>query len=768
MEEENLLLGDIQSRGMSASPNPLIADIAARNSLSYESAFNYSGIVPVGGIGLGESRYDKPNIPFSQLYNLDEIRARRQPWLAKFGAGFGRVGTKAVSEIAKMPGVLGGIVGGAIGQAIDLATGEDNTDFVKTAFDNIWINSIADAEEHINEEVLPVYVRKAVQDGNLWDKITSIDFWATDGADGLGYIVAMLAPGQAISKLGLGSKLMPTKALTAMAKSTDDAAATLASLGIKPSNADIGLAAVANTIFESAAEAKGSMDSFEQSPKYQEELEERINKNYNEIIANAQGNPEIIQNAKILAQEKAEKEMQELKSGIGAKVFKSNVGILIGPNIAMSKILWGGRAARGARNQITKEGVEKVANPSTLKKIKNWGDEWGKGVLREGFWEEGLQSTAENYFTENPENTLGDFLTDAPKEWLKTLGTTDGQVAVFLGSVYGGTMSAAANSYKAKKDRETLNRLIERGNNSLNQLASIFQSSDVFETVINEQGEEEVVYVKNEETGELEKKVDPVKLRMKLEGDLKFEALSAIFDVAKETGDKRLLDAVKNKAYTEMVIPFILDDKLGVETLRQALDAHGKIAEATQGNNLDINEIKSDILNKATYLKNQYNLFQDFSRSLIKLNADNVKNKDFDIFYDKLLEQYLVSHSELQFLEKRKEKLTETITELGNNNRRFPDAANILLDPKNQSLIRDVLQSDPRLEKAYTEYLTLDPSIESKKDVIEDVWNQDKSNEAFQKFVNDSRELERKLEQAKKVQTVLDDIANSSNLDNRD
>jgi len=61
--------------------------------------------------------------------------------------------------------------------------------------------------EEFNEEVAPVYVSKAVKEGNLWDNITSGEFWATEGADGIGYMASMFIPGAGLKALGVGGKL---------------------------------------------------------------------------------------------------------------------------------------------------------------------------------------------------------------------------------------------------------------------------------------------------------------------------------------------------------------------------------------------------------------------------------------------------------------------------------------------------------------------------------------------------------------------------------
>jgi hypothetical protein len=116
---------------------------------------------------------------------LEDYRSNNQGWFLKALAAPNRMTLKIASEAAKIPGYLGGIIGGTIEQIEDGITGKDNHNFLETATNNTWIKGIQQINDTINEEYLPVYVKKSVKEGNLWDNISSIDFWATEGADGM-------------------------------------------------------------------------------------------------------------------------------------------------------------------------------------------------------------------------------------------------------------------------------------------------------------------------------------------------------------------------------------------------------------------------------------------------------------------------------------------------------------------------------------------------------------------------------------------------------
>jgi len=166
---------------------------------------NLSGNVIGYNTGIGDSMFDEGITASSDLDENDisgsvnEYRAQNQSWISKVPAGTARILTKGISEILKMPGVIGGIVASPFA---------DENEGFETAFNNEWVKSVNKLNEDFNSELLPVYVKKAVQEGNLLDNISSVDFWATEGADGIGYIVSMLAPGAALKSLNVGEKLL--------------------------------------------------------------------------------------------------------------------------------------------------------------------------------------------------------------------------------------------------------------------------------------------------------------------------------------------------------------------------------------------------------------------------------------------------------------------------------------------------------------------------------------------------------------------------------
>tara|TARA_R110000822_G_scaffold302649_2_gene426999 strand:- start:53721 stop:59300 length:5580 start_codon:yes stop_codon:yes gene_type:complete len=670
---------------------------------------------------------------FTSDYDVAELRANRQPWSHKFARGVGRVGVKTVAEIAKMPGVLGGIVAGAAGQLGDLASGEDNTDFMQTAFNNAWVKSIEKAEHYMNTEGMPVYVEKAIKDGKLWDKITSVDFWATDGADGLGYVISMLVPGQAITKLQLGSKLSGLGKLAKMGKSTEKAVANLAKYGITPKNMDIGLAGLANTIFEAGAEARGAMDS------YVGELDRRMQL--------PKGEEDYI-NADEYAQ------LLDKQSKIGANVFNANAGILLLPNMIMAKILWG-KPRNKVKLPAGQSAMDVVPTPGIAKRIGNWGNDFAKATLREGFWEEGMQSTAEKYFTENPDADMGDFISDADEEYLKNLGSTDGQTAIFLGAVYGGTMQATMNSYQSKAEHENTNKLIPKGKSLISDYATFLSEGDIY--VQDKDGND--IWQKNEDTGELKRELDPLKIQTKLGEKDEITKMSAIYDVAKATGNTDLVESLENRMYTDLVKPFIVNDNLGVEALKSALKENAELAKGAEDANIDADTIVEAITEKAVYLKEKYSNFQEFAPTLIKLQSKDATEADYDNFMNILTSKYLNAHSRKQFLDskqtEKQEILNKVLAEKGYSIEDFKG--------ENEKLRRD-LYADTRVKKVADSLNAIESSLESTNTEIEQYWDPKMYNEAFRQYTEEARQYEAEAEKRDIATKKIEEINSTATL----
>ena len=110
---------------------------------------------------------------------FEEIRANNQSDLNKISKIPTRISVKIAAEVAKIPGYIAGLAGGIGGEISDKFTGKDEYNFTEQAFNNGWVKAVEQLNQNINEDLLPVYVKKSIKEGSLWDNVTSPDFWST-------------------------------------------------------------------------------------------------------------------------------------------------------------------------------------------------------------------------------------------------------------------------------------------------------------------------------------------------------------------------------------------------------------------------------------------------------------------------------------------------------------------------------------------------------------------------------------------------------------
>jgi len=134
---------------------------------------------------------------YKDMYSED------QGWVNKLFHGVGRAATVLGFEVAKMvPGIIG-LGAAGLGNIGDLISGEDNFDGMS------WINNKAvqwlDEKEQAAKEnpYLAIYSNSAYDKMNWTEKLSKVDFWATQGADGIGFMASMFVPGTLLKGLGI-------------------------------------------------------------------------------------------------------------------------------------------------------------------------------------------------------------------------------------------------------------------------------------------------------------------------------------------------------------------------------------------------------------------------------------------------------------------------------------------------------------------------------------------------------------------------------------
>lgn len=672
--------------------------------------------------------------PFKQ--DIEELRAQRQPWGTKVIAGSGRVVSKAATEIFKIPIVAGGMIGGAIGQIADLVTGEDNTDFMSVAFDNAWIRSINDINEWVNDEVLPVYVRKAVSEGNLWDNITSIDFYATDGADGLGYIFAMLAPGAALSRLKLGSKVFGTvgdlSGISKGMKFSDEALTNMqkmAKLGL-PTNAknfDLYSQTIANTIIEAGAESQQAGQQYEEENLWKTEL--------------SPDDPAYM----------SLEELNQNKSNIMANIFKGNAVVLIGPNAIMSKMLWGGarNSTRGLKNFKFEGGaIKQIEKKGALQTTKEIVQEFGKAGLREGFWEEGMQSATSDFFSANPEAGFLSSIGEIPQAYADMITSVEGQKAIYLGGLLGGGIQSITNFNQSKKERENTNKLISYANNSLENYWKTFEG-DIYKK--DENGE----VIKDESSKpELDEKVAIERLQRLSQ----LEQLSDVYDQALADGNGELASQLRNEATISFIADFLNNDALGIETLQQYLQTSPGVETMAQNEGVSKESIISDIMDMAKSLELANQTFDNFSDTLLDVKNDKATKEDTQTFFQGLRDKYFAIKARRHFVTKRLEsldnQLNNLIKEKGRTREQYDNNGKLAIELNN---------TDARFKSVNDKINNYKEAEEELTNIENDFWNKKAVQKEFDSKVNLWDKIRTEAEaKAQEVTEVMDKINNAT------
>lgn len=734
----------------------------------------------------GESKYDTGFFPNLSMNwdntgmdlneQIGENRAQNQPWIAKVGAGAGRVGVKVAAEISKIPGILGGVVAGTVGQIADGITGEDNTDFMQTAFNNAWIKGINDANEYVNNEALPVYVKKAVQEGDIWDNLKSVDFWATEGADGLGYMISMLAPGAIITKLALGSKLVNagikgSQAIgkyAKMTKSVDKAMSTLSKIGVNPKNLDMHMATVANTLFEAGAEAQGAMDAAISDPKNKEAIDKIADEIYTELLIDYRNNGAAIEGGEnaegklsggaIKSEEQTLQELREkaqdkagkqFASSIGRDVLYYNAAVLIGPNAVMSKMLWGGKNTNKFAKKIKADskGLERIANPTFADKAKLVGKEIGSASLREGVFEEGMQSAGEHYisevYREDKDYHLGDFA----RSYIDMAKSTEGQKAMVLGAFFGSGMQAYQGLKHESANVKSTNKLVEYANEELKNGYSIL-NEDIYKK------DEDGKVILKKENGEDTPEIDKTKFLEKLQSTDKLEQLSVQYDIAVAQGNTAEVEMIQNIVTTQMIMPFVTDQNLGLEILKQHLDASADLVETAKAQGRTKEALVDQIMNKAKKLQQAQETFDDFSATVFDVEEDGAEESDYEELYTRLNSIYLSSKSQEFHISEQLGKYNGILDKLLASKGKTKDDFD-----NNPALFRELMSTDVRFENVVAQINEAEDILKVVTKKLDGFWSKDAASKQFKKQLEDKKKLEAEIEEGESTaEDTLEEI----------
>lgn len=532
--------------------------------------------------------------------DIEELRAQRQSGWTKAGRGILRAANKAASEFLKLPG----LVIGAGETLYNKATGSD-VPALESMFNNSWTKSIAKIEHSINDNLLPVYVKKSIKEGNLMDNLLSVDFWATEGADGVGFLVGMMAPGALLNKASLGSKLIGVtgslfKNSDKANKITMKATEVAKSLGITAENIDLAAITTANTLVEAGAESSSAGDAY------------------------------MLKAERLIAEGKLTyEEALQGKARVMRDVFASNVAILAGPNAIMSKMIWGKSIDTPFKKIFNKSGdlLEESGKRSQKEIAKEILPNTLAGGLREGAFEEGLQTTAENYFTdkeikgEGVKRMLGAqlaFIGDLPKAYTETVSTVEGQKAVALGAILSAPIQLVTDYISEKNKDKQLSNLLGK-----------LQNLDNFYNVFTED-----IYDKDGN-------IDKVKFSEKTKGFENFEKISELYDIAMEDGRSDIVDAIHTFTTGEMAASLIMEGATGEDVLKQYLENSKGVKELASREEKEVDDMISDIMGRAKSMRQAFQSVQEYGPSIIPVGKETTTEEDKVAYFASLGREYM-------------------------------------------------------------------------------------------------------------------------------
>jgi len=709
------------------------------------------------------SQFGNPNA--EDPYN--EYRANNQSALNQAGVGAVRTVAKAATEVAKLPGVIGGIAMSPFA--------EENEGF-EIAFNNQWIKFFDGLNEEV-KEALPVYIKESVKNGDFFDKIGSSAFYATEGADGAGYMLGALFPGGLFKYFGGAAKIFGTSAkaakLGAFGKSMEAGRKVLKAAGITIKNIDQYMIPAFSTVAEAGAESKGAWDAMESrkgeahdeymsklnpnDPRYQsaislknEELDQLRRSGeisideYNQQSANV-GN--------IVAEEMFEKDFKEQKALAAQNSFFKNVVILAGPNYIQAKLLFGKTPSKVLLDKIGGLGEKSIKNT-----VKQGAKNFVKGFLPEAAEEVSQTSVEGRNVEEGLKFKLGDNRMDDynpltfGEDFIKTLGTTEGQIAGFLGGIMGAPVSTVSGYFQDKSDRKQTERLREKINGASTAYA------DIKNTNIYEQEE-----YTNPETGEVDfrdKIVDGKKVfipenvaKVKNALDL-IEKDSNEYDNAVEDGDIEKIEQFRNKGETNVILNFIGEDEVTLDALHE----HLKVAFPTETSKdisdeqVKINKTNLEridkIMSKAKHLQKDFVSFKDMSASILRINhpditKDSTKeekeiaNKHLEDFLNRVGNTFLSERAEeyeakqvLNKLEKQRLELEKDTSLIEIDNPNYIEGVSSEFDKKTK------FRDNPRLDLIELQIETVKELLKGyEKTTNKEIWDNKFLNKKFAKEV---------------------------------
>jgi len=382
----------------------------------------------------GQPVYDSPE-------TWDEKRALAQSGTEKVFNSLGQMAGTFGTALASTVATLGGAAVGGVGQLADLATGEDNTDFMNTMVNNPVMKGINDFDKYLKEDLLPTYYTKEQQE-SLLSAATG-----TDLLNGVGFLFSNIIPNAAVTKVFGNFSRMANVAKAGKLESVLDAAVKankmtnaekmiLGGVGRYFEKAPAMIGAAVGRLGESSMEAYGTYEQVKESLTAESQLAQQELEMYGET------------DKRILSPEQIEAEAKRGRDN----VFMGNMALAASDMLQFSRWFKGDRLA----DSLVKKGLATTIKERTKGELLgSMLKEAGQEAAEEGFQfllSKGAEKSARGKsFLEGVDEASGELFS-----------TIEGQKSMLLGAVLGGGMGTAMNVYNHKQQKETLNELAKQ------------------------------------------------------------------------------------------------------------------------------------------------------------------------------------------------------------------------------------------------------------------------------------------------------------------
>lgn len=409
-------------------------------------------------------------------------------------SGLGQLGYGLLSRTLSIIPKLGNGVGSIVGLGKYAASGN---------ISDIWDNPMNDFFNSMDESLkrtFPVYQSTKNAESGLLGKMATTSFWASDAFDGIAFAVSAALPGMAIGKMtraaGEGLAALRTSALGRTLGAVDEslvsAAKTFGQLegGMPVAKlADAGLQAMDDALLKYVARpaakgalalrdgAKSLVNGLRQVGLDSHQTSLLLTTAYNTVAESAVEAYQTQQEIQQILMDRGipEAQAKQQAAEAAARTFRANMTVLAVPNFIENTFFHGGwnNMQKAVRDGVWEGGGKAAKELAGLDSI--W-SKLAKGVATEGFWEENVQTSiqqyeraAATYGHRDPDyigaigknmahNTMGFFNSFLPGD--ESPDEIEGAVSIFLGGLIGGGMAVFSHAQE-KAQYEKLRKFEE-------------------------------------------------------------------------------------------------------------------------------------------------------------------------------------------------------------------------------------------------------------------------------------------------------------------